>query len=50
MDEDSASQTNGICGRFQKTRLNQCYRVAFRKKIYRSIKNPLIDVHRWLQE
>jgi hypothetical protein len=30
-------QTNGICERFHKTVLNQFYRVAFRKKVYRSI-------------
>ena len=30
-------QTNGICERFHKTALNEFYRVAFRKKVYRSI-------------
>jgi transposase InsO family protein len=30
-------QTNGICERFRKTVLNEFYRVAFRKKAYRSI-------------
>ena len=29
-------QTNGICERFRKTVLNEFYRVAFRKKVYRS--------------
>jgi len=29
-------QTNGICERFDKTVLNEFYRVAFRKKVYRS--------------
>ncbi len=29
-------RTNGICERLQKTALNQFYRVAFRKKLYRS--------------
>jgi transposase InsO family protein len=28
-------QTNGICERFHKTALNEFYRVAFRKKVYR---------------
>src|SRR5271157_5759938 len=28
-------QTNGICERFHKTVLNEFYRVAFRKKVYR---------------
>jgi transposase InsO family protein len=30
-------QTNGIRERFHKTALNEFYRVAFRKKVYRSI-------------
>jgi transposase InsO family protein len=30
-------QTNGICERFHKTLLDEFYRVAFRKKLYRSI-------------
>ena len=30
-------QTNGICERFHKTALNEFYRVAFRKKVYRSM-------------
>src|SRR5262249_4292574 len=30
-------QTNGICERFHKTVLNEFYRVAFRKKVYRAI-------------
>ena len=30
-------QTNGICERFHKTVLNEFYRIAFRKKVYRSI-------------
>ena len=30
-------QTNGICERFHRTALNEFYRVAFRKKVYRSI-------------
>jgi transposase InsO family protein len=30
-------QTNGICERFHKTMLNELYRVAFRKKIYRTL-------------
>jgi transposase InsO family protein len=33
-------QTNGICERFHKTALNEFYRVAFRKKVYRSIDEP----------
>src|SRR5947207_6563134 len=30
-------QTNGICERFHRTLLDEFYRVAFRKKIYRTI-------------
>jgi transposase InsO family protein len=37
-------QTNGICERFQKTMLNEFYRVAFRKKIYRSLEELQTDV------
>ena len=37
-------QTNGICERFHKTVLNEFYRVAFRKKIYRSIDELQADL------
>lgn len=30
-------QTNGLCERFHKTVLNEFYRIAFRKKVYRSL-------------
>jgi transposase InsO family protein len=30
-------QTNGICERFHRTVLDEFYRVAFRKRIYRTI-------------
>jgi transposase InsO family protein len=30
-------QTNGICERFHRTILDEFYRIAFRKKIYRTI-------------
>jgi hypothetical protein len=30
-------QTNDICERYHKTVLNEFYRLAFRKKVYRSI-------------
>jgi len=32
-----SSQANGICERFHRTLLDEFYRVAFRKKIYRAI-------------
>jgi hypothetical protein len=31
------SISNGICERFHRTVLNEFYRVAFRKKVYRSV-------------
>jgi hypothetical protein len=37
-------QTNGICERFHKTALNEFYRVAFRKKVYRSIDDLQADL------
>lgn len=43
-------QTNGICERFHKTMLNEFYRVAFRKKIYRTLEELQIDLDAWLQE
>ena len=43
-------QTNGICERFHKTMLNAFYRVAFRKKIYRTLEELQADLDVWLQE
>ena len=43
-------QTNGICERFHKTILNEFYRVAFRRKIYRSLDELQDDVDTWLSE
>jgi hypothetical protein len=37
-------QTNGICERFHKPVLNEFYRVAFRKKVYRSIDELQADL------
>jgi transposase InsO family protein len=42
-------QTNGICERFHKTVLNEFYRVAFRKKIYRAIDELQADLDLWIQ-
>jgi len=42
-------QTNGICERFQKTVLNEFYRVAFRKKIYTDIEPIQADLDAWLE-
>src|SRR5213592_3783886 len=43
-------QTNGICERFHKTVLDEFYRVAFRKKIYRSIAELQEDLDAWVRE
>lgn len=43
-------QTNGICERFNKTLLNEFYRVAFRKKLYRALDEVQADLDAWLQE
>lgn len=42
-------QTNGIVERFHKTVLDEFYRVAFRKKIYRSIAELQGDLDSWVQ-
>ena len=42
-------QTNGICERFHKTVLDEFYRVAFRKKIYRSIDELQADLDEWMR-
>lgn len=41
-------QTNGICERFNKTLLNEFYRVAFRKKLYRSLDELQADLDEYL--
>jgi transposase InsO family protein len=43
-------QTNGICERLHKTMLNEFYRVAFRKKIYRALEELQADLDAWMQE
>jgi len=43
-------QTNGICERFHKTLLDEFYRIAFRKKLYRSIGELQKDLDAWLVE
>jgi transposase InsO family protein len=43
-------QTNGICERFHRTVLDEFYRVAFRKKIYRTIAELQADLDAWLVE
>ena len=41
-------QTNGICERFHRTVLDEFYRIAFRKKIYRMIDELQADLDAWL--
>src|SRR5579859_7852048 len=43
-------QTNGICERFHKTVLDEFYRVAFRKKLYRTIDELQEDLDAWIRE
>jgi transposase InsO family protein len=43
-------QTNGIVERFHKTLLNEFYRVAFRKKIYRSLDGLQRDLDLWIAD
>jgi transposase InsO family protein len=41
-------QTNGICERFHKTILQECYQVTFRKKLYSTLAEPQTDLDAWL--
>ena len=43
-------QTNGICERFHRTVLDEFYRVAFRKKIYRAVDELQADLDAWTVE
>jgi len=43
-------QSNGICERFHRTILNEFYRVAFRKKLYKSLDELQADLDAWLVE
>jgi transposase InsO family protein len=43
-------RTKGICERFQKTLLDEFYRIAFRKKLYRSIPELQRDLDTWIAE
>ena len=44
-----STQSNGICERFHKTVLDEVYRVAFRKKVYRSIEELQADLDEWMR-
>jgi transposase InsO family protein len=43
-------QSNGICERFHKTVLNEFYRIAFRKKIYKTLEELQTDLDNWFLE
>src|SRR5256886_14238666 len=43
-------QTNGICERFHRTVLDEFYRIAFRKKIDRTIDELQADLDTWIAE
>jgi transposase InsO family protein len=41
-------QTDGLVERFHRTVLNEFFRIAFRRKIYRSIKELQLDLDSWI--
>lgn len=43
-------QTNGIVERFHRTALNEFYRIAFRRKIYRSVEELQVDLDTWIAD
>jgi transposase InsO family protein len=43
-------QTNGIVERFHKTVLDEFYRVAFRKRLYRSVAELQADLDAWIED
>lgn len=42
-------QTNGICERFQKTVLDEFYRVNFRKKLYETLEQLQVDLDQFIK-
>jgi transposase InsO family protein len=43
-------QTNGICERFNKTLLNEFYRVVFRKRLYTTLEDLQADLDAFLND
>jgi len=43
-------QTNGICERFNKTLLDEFYRVAFRKRLYHTLEEIQADLDAFIDE
>ena len=48
MTKVKSPQTKGICERFHKTVLQESYQVAFRKRLYTSLKQLQADLDAWL--
>ena len=48
--QDQKPADKRICERFHKTVLDEFYRVAFRKKIYRSIDELQADLDAWIKD
>ena len=46
----NSPQTNGICERFHRTVKDEFYDIAFRKKLYRSLKKLQTDLDMWLHK
>ena len=42
-------QSNGICERFQRTILDEFYKISFRKKLYRSLEELQTDLDAFLE-
>ena len=49
-DDGPEPPNNGICERFHKAMLNEFYRVAFRKKIYRTLEEWQADLNAWMED
>ena len=43
--KDRSPQTNGICERFHRTMQDECYALAFRKKVYATLEELQEDVN-----
>jgi transposase-like protein len=43
-------QTNGFVERFNRTVLDEFFRIVFRQKLYESVESLQVDLDKWLQE
>jgi len=48
--KNNTAKTKGICERFQKTVLNEFYRVLFRKKVYHGLEELEAYLDAWIEE